>query len=237
MAIISCPSLNFDARADGQSPTMIIIHYTGTKTAEEARARFCDPDPTDSIGRISPHYLIDGDARVYQFVDETARAWHAGRASWGAVTDVNSASIGIEIWNSGHEYDFEDFIPAQIDGLIALIRDIRGRWDIPDRNILGHSDVAPGRKLDPGEKFPWGQLAANGIGIMPLPNHAAVRGGDPDVDVFFASLKSYGYAYTDDKMVLLREFRRHFMPHLLGEPQVTPADQQALFDILAQIRT
>ena len=154
MKVIPTPSLNFDDRAGGQSPSLIILHYTGTVTADEARLRFCDATPSDSVGRISPHYMIDGDANIYKFVEEDKRAWHAGRASWGAVTDINSASIGIEIWNSGHEFNFEDFIPAQIDAVIALIKDIRSRWDIPNKNILEHSDVAPERKLDPEEKFP-----------------------------------------------------------------------------------
>lgn len=225
--ILQTPSLNFDDRAGGQSPTMIILHYTGTRTADEARTRFCDASPTDDIGRISPHYMIDGDAQIYQFVDEDKRAWHAGRASWGDVTDINSASIGIEIWNSGHEFDCEDFIPAQIDVVIALIRDIRTRWDIPDTNILGHSDVAPGRKLDPGEKFPWAKLAKAGIGVMPEKEQTDAV---PKVD-FYAMLKAYGYTYTDDKKILLTEFRRHFLPHLLGVEGVTDEDMRALFDI------
>lgn len=221
--ILSCPSPNFDDRAGGQPPSMIIIHYTGTPTAEEARLRFCDPAPADTIGRIAPHYMIDGDANILQFVDEGKRAWHAGRAAWGACSDINSASIGIEIWNTGHEYDFEEFLPDQMDAVIALIRDIRTRWDIPDRHILGHSDVAPGRKLDPGEKFPWAQLAAAGIGLMP-------RGGAQALshDDFFSTLKAYGYTYSDDPAVILREFRRHFLPARLDAGDVGEVELNAL---------
>jgi N-acetylmuramoyl-L-alanine amidase len=170
--------------------------------------------------------LIDGDAQIYKFVEEDKRAWHAGSAAWGDVTDINSASIGIEIWNTGHEYDFEDFIPAQIDVLIELIKDIRSRWAIPDEYILGHSDVAPGRKLDPGEKFPWKKLAKAGIGLMP-----SGCDGQIPIDDFFSTLRAYGYTYTDDQSVLLREFRRHFLPHLLSVEGVTDEDAQALFDI------
>jgi len=227
MKIINSPSPNFDDRADGQSPSMIILHYTGTQTADEARNIFCDGNPSGSYGRLSPHYMIGEHAEIYQFVDEEKRAWHAGRASWGDVTDINSASIGIEIWNTGHEFDLEDFIPAQIDAVIELIEGICARWDIPQKNILGHSDVAPGRKLDPGEKFPWARLAEAGIGVMP--NMGAT--GAVVKDQFFQALKEYGYTYTDDESVLLTEFRRHFMPHLLGVDGVTDADCAALFDI------
>lgn len=230
MAYIPAPSQNFDERANGQSPSMIIIHYTGTSTADEALSRFRDPAPTDSIGRISPHYMIGADAEIYALVDETKRAWHAGRAAWGDCTDINSASIGIEIWNSGHEYNFEDFMPAQIDALMELINDIRTRWQIPDKNILGHSDVAPGRKLDPGEKFPWDKLAAAGIGLMPKAN------AEPLAD-FYQGLHAYGYTYTDDKTILLGEFRRHFLPHLVqigGQP--TDEDIRALASLLEQAK-
>jgi N-acetylmuramoyl-L-alanine amidase len=224
MKIISCPSPNFDERAGNQKPSMIIIHYTGTPTADEARARFCDGAPHDSIGRISPHYMIGDSAEIYKFVDEDRRAWHAGRASWGNCTDINSASIGIEIWNTGHEYNFEDFMPAQIDALIELINDIRTRWNIPDKNILGHSDIAPGRKLDPGEKFPWGELAEAGIGLMPKRN----KDLELSYSDFFEKLQAYGYTYSNDKNILLAEFRRHFLPHLLNVEGLTDEDVQSL---------
>lgn len=224
MNFIPCPSPNSDERAGGQSPSMIIIHYTGTLTSEEARLRFCDDAPSDSIGRISPHYMIDGYGGIHKFVDEDRRAWHAGRASWGDITDVNSASIGIEIWNTGHDYDFEPFIPLQIEAVIDLIKDIRTRHNIPHKNILGHSDVAPGRKLDPGEKFPWRKLAEAGIGLMPDANYSASF----EIDDFYGALKQYGYTYTNDQEILLKEFRRHFLPHLLNEKYLTNADIDAL---------
>lgn len=226
MKVILSPSQNFNERADGQKPSMIILHYTGTPTAEEAHERYCDPAPTDDLGRLSPHYMIDGQATIFKYVEEDKRSWHAGRASWGNMTDINSASIGIEIWNTGHEHQFEDFIPAQIDALISLIKDIRTRWDIPDHHILGHSDIAPGRKLDPGEKFPWQKLADAGIGLMPKIDATATS--DMSDDVFFRMLKEYGYTYSDDRAVLLTEFRRHFLPHLLAEEGVTHADKIAI---------
>ena len=220
MKIISCPSPNFDERTDGQNPSMIIIHYTGTQTADEARDIFLSPAAAGQYGRVSPHYMIGENAEIYKFIDENKRAWHAGRASWGDCTDINSSSIGIEIWNTGHEFDFEDFIPAQINSLIELINDIRTRWDIPNKNILGHSDVAPGRKLDPGEKFPWHKLAKAEIGLMPQ-NSESTDGEGID---FFSTLRDYGYTFTDDKHVLLSEFRRHFLPHLLDQENISEED-------------
>ncbi len=228
MKIIDFPSQNFDERAGGQEPSMIVLHYTGTQTADEARMRFCDTAPSDLIGRISPHYMIGEHSEIYKFVDEDKRAWHAGRASWGNCVDINSVSIGIEIWNTGHEFDFEDFIPTQIDTLIWLIRDIRTRWSIPDKNILGHSDVAPGRKLDPGEKFPWAMLAKAGIGLIPS-NFQHIETNEDD---FFKKLYAYGYTYTDDKQILLSEFRRHFLPHLLNVKGLTSEDYNAIYFLM-----
>lgn len=224
MKIIPCPSPNFDERADNQKPSMIIIHYTGTQTADEARDIFVSPVAVGEYGLVSPHYMIGEHSEIYKLVDEDKRAWHAGRASWGDCTDINSASIGIEIWNTGHEYNLEEFIPEQIDALIQLINDIRTRWAIPDKNILGHSDVAPGRKLDPGEKFPWSKLAKTGIGMMPKISKEIKS----DSDDFFDKLRSYGYTYTDDNQILLTEFRRHFLPHLLNLKNVTEDDIQAI---------
>ena len=222
--------MNFDDRADNQPPSMIILHYTGTRTAEEARVRFMDAAPTDSYGRLSPHYLIGQYAEIFKFVAEDKRAWHAGRASWGHITDINSASIGIEIWNTGHEHDFEPFMPMQIDALIELINDIRTRWNIPDKNILGHSDVAPGRKIDPGEKFPWAQLSEAGIGLMPTVD--VMQPSSLTDDEFFQKLKEFGYSYTEDRAVLLVEFRRHFMPHLMKYTNVSDQDKNALLSLL-----
>lgn len=213
---------------------MIILHYTGTKTADEARAIFESPVAAGDYGRVAPHYMIGERGEIYQFVDEDKRAWHAGRGSWGDCTDINSASIGIEIWNTGHEFELEDFLLVQIDALIELIHDIRERWDIPDKNILGHSDVACGRKLDPGEKFPWGLLAVAGIGVVPssispLPSGEGWSEGD-----FFKSLRAYGYTSSDDNQILLTEFRRHFCPHLLGVESLTEEDALILQDIIVE---
>lgn len=231
MEIIHTPSPNFDDRKDGQSPSMIILHYTGTQTAEEARDIFVSHEAAGDYGRVSPHYMIDGAGTIYKFVDENKRAWHAGRASWGECMDINSASIGIEIWNTGHEFDLEDYLPVQMSVLIDLIKDIRSRWSIPDKNILGHSDIACGRKFDPGEKFPWAVLAEAGIGVMPSAISPLSSGEGWGEGQFFEALRTYGYTYTDDRQTLLTEFRRHFLPHLLDGDGVTDEDIQALIDI------
>jgi N-acetylmuramoyl-L-alanine amidase len=219
--ILQCPSPNFDDRRETAPPSLIILHYTGTQTAQEAKDRFCAADVADAIGRISPHYMIDGEGNILQFVREDKRAWHAGRASWRGVTDINSASIGIEIWNTGHEFDLEEFLPVQMESVIDLVRGIKSRWGIRDENILGHSDVAPGRKIDPGEKFPWSLLAEAGLGVMP-----DITAEDDAVGAewfhargaFYAALAQYGYDFTDDPLTLTTEFQRHFLPHLFLMP-------------------
>lgn len=141
---------------------MLILHYTGMPTGEEALARM-----RDSAAKVSAHYMVDETGAVSRLVDEALRAWHAGVASWQGETDINGCSIGIELVNPGHEWGYQPFPDAQIGALIALIGDIRTRQVIPDRRVLGHSDVAPERKQDPGELFPWQRLAEAGIGIWP----------------------------------------------------------------------
>lgn len=227
------PSPNFNDRRDNQSPSMIILHYTGTPTAEEAEAIYMMSD------KVSPHYMIYGDGSIVQFVDEEKRAWHAGLGSWGRQDDINSASIGIEIWNSGHEYLFEDFLGEQITSLISLISDIRSRHDIPDYNILGHSDVSAGRKIDPGEKFPWAKLKQAGIGVMPEINEEDERLALHWMDqpaLIVSALKEYGYDTQIDFEVLLREFRRHFLPDTIKDWGADQVVCSALAAVLRQKR-
>lgn len=152
MSKTSFPSPNHGARRLGQ-PDMIVIHYTGMDSCAAARARLCDP-----AAEVSAHYLIDLDGAVEQLVDEARRAWHAGVSDWRGETDVNSRSIGIELVNRGHGPDYHPFPEPQMAALEALIGDIRARWTIPLENIVGHEDVAPGRKIDPGPKFDWPRL-------------------------------------------------------------------------------
>jgi N-acetylmuramoyl-L-alanine amidase len=165
MKVEAHPSPNFN---DRKHPVdMLVFHYTGMETGQQALDRMCDPE-----AEVSAHYMIWEDGRVAQLVGEDKRAWHAGVSSWKGETDLNSRSIGIEIVNGGHDWPLlGDVLPpypqAQIDALIRLSHGILERWDIPQTRILGHSDIAPARKIDPGEHFPWAELARYGIGLWP----------------------------------------------------------------------
>ncbi|GEQ97300.1 N-acetylmuramoyl-L-alanine amidase [Iodidimonas gelatinilytica] len=173
--IIHRPSPNFGPRADNRAPDMLLLHYTGMRTAQEALARLCDP-----AAQVSAHYLIDEDGSLYKLVEDDRRAWHAGVAHWEGDPDVNSRSIGIELVNPGHEFGYRPFPEPQIKRLIALAHDLLARYPIAPWHILGHSDVAPARKTDPGELFPWARLAEEGIGLFPyVADEAAHSLSDP----------------------------------------------------------
>src|SRR5665213_3181709 len=145
MSLIAAPSPNFDQRRG--PPDMIVLHYTGMESGEAALERMRDPE-----AKVSAHYMIEQDGRVFELVPEERRAWHAGVSFWKGERDVNGASIGIELVNPGHELGYADFPEMQVEALIGLLDAVRARWTVPDARILGHSDVAPGRKVDPGEK-------------------------------------------------------------------------------------
>ncbi len=149
-------SPNFNERIGYDAAVMIVLHYTGMQSAEAALKKLCDP-----AAEVSAHYVIDEDGTTYQLVDENKRAWHAGVSEWNGETDINSASIGIELVNPGHEFGYREFPPAQMESLATLCKDIMSRHDIG--SILGHSDIAPGRKQDPGELFDWVWLAKAGV--------------------------------------------------------------------------
>ena len=153
-------SPNFDARTLPVS--MAVLHYTGMVDAASAIDRLADPD-----AKVSAHYVVAEDGQIIRMVDEANRAWHAGRSWWRGISDVNSASIGIEIVNPGHEFGYRPFPEAQIDSVIQLLGGIVRRHGITRGNVVGHSDVAPARKEDPGELFPWQRLAEAGIGLWP----------------------------------------------------------------------
>ncbi len=188
------PSPNHGERRDGRQQDMIILHYTGMQTAGQALGWLTVPESD-----VSCHYLVFEDGRIAQLVPEARRAWHAGKSHWKGETDINSASIGIEVVNSGHSGGLPDFPAEQIEAVIGLCRDIIGRWAIVPERVLAHSDVAPVRKVDPGEKFPWEVLAAKGVGHYVEP--AAVTGGrffqrgdgGPPVEALQAMLALYGY--------------------------------------------
>jgi N-acetylmuramoyl-L-alanine amidase len=198
---VDAPSPNFNAR--GQPVSILVLHYTGMESGQAALDRLRDPD-----AKVSAHYLVEEDGRVFALVAEDQRAWHAGAGAWGGCKDVNSASIGIEIVNGGHDFGLPDFPDVQIEAVIALSRDILTRHAIAPRNVIGHSDMAPSRKTDPGEKFPWARLAAAGIGLWPDAPAPAV----PEADAMWG-LAMIGYPVQDNSLDdVVRAFQRRFRP-------------------------
>lgn len=183
---------------------MVVLHYTGMQTAAEALERLCDP-----AAEVSAHYMIDEDGTVIRLVDEENRAWHAGRSSWREITDVNSASIGIELVNPGHEFGYRPFPTPQIEALLPLLADIVKRRDIPRANVLGHSDIAPARKEDPGELFPWDVLARYRL-TLAKPELSMRLVWDND-SAFFLALERFGYDITD-QAAAVRAFQRRWRP-------------------------
>jgi N-acetylmuramoyl-L-alanine amidase len=219
MEFIETPSPNFDARTS--PPDMVILHYTGMATGEAALARLRDYD-----AEVSAHYLVEEDGRIFRLVPEERRAWHAGVSFWKGRQNLNGVSIGIEIVNPGHEFGYHPFPKAQIAAVIALLGDIRSRWMIPDDQIVGHSDVAPDRKEDPGELFPWRRLAEAGHGAWVEPRAApgAPLGegeSGPGVFALQAGLTRLGYdcapsgEYEPRTTTIMRAFQRHWRPQLV----------------------
>ena len=186
---------------------MVVLHYTGMPTADEALERMCD-----ASAEVSAHYMIDEDGTVTSLVPEEKRAWHAGKSYWRGVTDVNSASVGIELVNPGHEWGYRPFPEAQIDALLPLLADIIERHDIPRANVVGHSDIAPARKQDPGELFDWDRLGQLGL-AMPVPKaRMALLYDNPGA--FYLALERYGYDIADGHAVV-RAFQRRWRPHII----------------------
>lgn len=209
------PSPNFDARR----PTLVVIHHTSDDGAEGALRTLTDPRR-----KVSAHYLVSRDGRILQLVDERERAWHAGESSWAGIDDVNSASIGIELDNNGREPFAEPLITA----LLALLSDIKERYDIPDANFVGHGDVAPGRKVDPSALFPWQRLATQGFGLWCQPPYPAVPAG---VDTALL-LRALGYDLARPDAAV-GAFKRHFVPDD-PNPQMTERDRSVLYCLVMQ---
>jgi N-acetylmuramoyl-L-alanine amidase len=200
--MIETPSPNFDDRP--ASVSMLVLHYTGMQDAAAAIARLSDP-----AAKVSAHYLIAEDGQIVKMVDESKRAWHAGRSYWRGVTDINSISVGIEIVNPGHEWGYRPFPIAQIDALIPLMQEIVARHKITRGNIVGHSDVAPTRKVDPGELFPWDRLAKLRLALpSPTKNLMDPRWTDGG---FLLALERFGYDVADP-LAAIRAFQRRFRP-------------------------
>ncbi|MEZ5919616.1 MAG: N-acetylmuramoyl-L-alanine amidase [Alphaproteobacteria bacterium] len=223
-------SPNFDERADARIPSIVLLHYTGMRTACEALERLCDPNT-----KVSAHYVIDEDGHVRALVAEDKRAWHAGLSFWDGERDINSASIGIEIVNPGHEFGYRVFPQAQINAVVALCTDIKARYDIPTDRFLAHSDVSPARKTDPGELFPWEKLAAKGFGLWPSAQEReedkqAVSALCADPEVFKSALVKFGYDPDIRPDILTTAFHRHFCPDkiLRGASPHVPDEDSAV---------
>jgi N-acetylmuramoyl-L-alanine amidase len=194
-------SPNHGPRRADAAIDMLVLHYTGMETAAIALDRLCDPEK-----QVGAHYVIEEDGSIWRLVPEDRRAWHAGSSFWAGETDINSRSIGIELVNPGHGPDYRPFPDAQMAVLEELCGDILARHPIPPHRILGHSDVAPGRKRDPGELFDWRRLAAAGIGIWP----DIVAPALPDAADFTEHMRRFGYA--DGSIEAITAFQRHFHP-------------------------
>lgn len=213
-------SPNYDARPEAGRIDMLLLHYTGMESMEAALERMCDEE-----ARVSAHYMIDEDGTLYALVSEEYCAWHAGVSSWAGERNINGCSIGIELVNPGHEFGYRDFPEPQMGALITLAQGVIGRHPIPAHRVLGHSDVAPARKEDPGERFDWGRLAREGMGhwIAPVPieDQGQVYGvGDrgDDIRTLQEAFSRYGYGIEADgvfgqqTLEVVTAFQRHFRP-------------------------
>jgi N-acetylmuramoyl-L-alanine amidase len=233
-------SPNHNERRDGQRPDMIILHYTGMQDAEAAlellRARGSE---------VSSHYFVFEDGRIIQMVPESRRAWHAGKSFWTGETDINSCSIGIEIANPGHDHGYPDFPKRQVAAVTALCRGILTRNTITPARVLAHSDVAPSRKQDPGERFPWRTLYESGVGhwVKPAPIMSFGQSLSPGsrgdaVAALQKSLGEYGYGveangeYDSATREVVVAFQRHFRPERV-DGTADPSTRSTLQELLA----
>jgi len=211
MHIIARPSPNFNDRKS-DAVDMLVLHYTGMQSCDAALERLCDPQ-----AKVSAHYLIDEDGQIYRLVAEEHRAWHAGVSCWASERDVNSRSIGIELVNPGHEFGYRKFPQPQMQALMELCREILTRHPIPPQRVLGHSDVAPGRKTDPGELFDWEWLAVQGVGIWPGAKNLNPA-MQPDILGLQSDLAQFGYDVPQTGILgtqtraVITAFQRHFRP-------------------------
>lgn len=203
--MIETPSPNFDDRT--LPVTMLVLHYTGMPDAASAIARLTDP-----AAKVSAHYVVAEDGQILRLVPEEKRAWHAGKSHWRGIDDVNSASVGIEIVNPGHEFGYRPFPEVQIDALIPLVAGIVARHAITRGNVVGHSDIAPARKQDPGELFPWYRLAKLRLALpRPAKNLMDPHWSDAG---FLLALERFGYDVTDPLAATVA-FQRRFRPELI----------------------
>ncbi|HUC63102.1 MAG TPA: N-acetylmuramoyl-L-alanine amidase [Alphaproteobacteria bacterium] len=243
LAIVEQPSPNHGPRPPGAPIDILLLHYTGMPSTEEALRRLADP-----AAEVSAHYLIDEGGRCYRLVPEARRAWHAGDSFWHGARDVNGRSIGIELANPGHEFGYRDFTGAQMATLEALARAILARHPIPPHRVLGHSDVAPQRKRDPGERFDWKRLARAGIGLWPkerveVSTHApelSPGAAGPAVINLQLALSGFGYGlegtglYDPTTEAAVAAFQRHFRQRRV-DGVADPETQSLLHHLLARI--
>ena len=225
LKIMERPSPNYDDR--GRAVDMIVLHYTGMLSGAEALARL-----TDAASKVSCHYLVEEEGTIFALVPEGKRAWHAGVSYWRGDAETNARSIGIEIVNPGHEWGYRKFPKRQIDMVIALVKDIRTRHTVPLASVVGHSDVAPQRKEDPGELFPWKRFAEEGLAIGPYE-------GDPDPSISYedalSMLRAIGYDAPDKAhAAALVAFQRRFCPEALAQG-FNPLTKAALKWALAEM--
>ncbi len=203
--MIETPSPNFDERSLPVS--VLVLHYTGMPDAASAISWLANPE-----SKVSAHYVVTEDGQVVRMVDEGKRAWHAGKSYWRGTTDINSASIGIEIVNPGHEWGYRPFPDSQLGALIPLIHDIKERYRITRGNVVGHSDIAPARKLDPGELFPWHKLSRLRLALpRPTKNLMDPHWSDGG---FMLALERFGYDITEPQAAVMA-FQRRFRPELI----------------------
>ena len=242
MKIIERPSPNFNERQGGGPVDILVMHYTGMPDAESAMKLL-----TTVEGKVSAHYTVDEDGTIYRHVPEDKRAWQAGVSSWGGATDINSRSIGIEIVNPGHEWGYRPFPPAQIAAVIELSKGILKRWPITPARVVAHSDIAPNRKIDPGELFPWDELAKHGVGRwhrahLKLGSAQTLAVGDENDEVkrLQSDLARYGYGieasglYDERTLIVVSAFQRHF--RRANFDGIADAETQAILaDLLNQL--
>ncbi len=215
-------SPNFNERSEGQNPSLLILHYTGMKSAKAALEHLCDPK-----SEVSAHYVIEETGKIHNLVPCDKRAWHAGKAFWQGETDINSASIGIEIVNPGHEFGYTPFPEKQIKAVVKLCKDLIAQYDIKPSGVLGHSDVAVTRKIDPGHLFPWKDLADEGVGLWPSPNEMDYQAAEDIIlsnDSLHALLCSFGYDFEKQFEEVVIAFHRHYCPEKFTSCEDTPAD-------------
>lgn len=220
LGTIPHPSPNFGDRRGGLRPELVVLHFTAMADTGAALNRLCDPE-----AQVSAHYLIAREGALYQLVEEEKRAWHAGEGAWGGGGDVNSRSVGIELDNCGGS----PFSALQMDVLEILLGQIMARWSIPPQGVIGHSDMAPERKADPGRRFDWRRLARHGLSVWPSPGDWPLP---PDPEAFLSAAQRFGYAPGFGFTPVHDAFRQRFRPQAAGPLDRT--DMAAITDLAAR---